>query len=183
MRVRRTVLTILLAAATASTAVTAALTGSVAHASSRSRLGSPVTVGVDGNEPLIKVAPDGTLYISALEFLYVSADGGRSWFRSPGTIYSNTEYEGQGVNFNTDSSIDVDSNGRLYFTFDYPYAGVTAVCTSDDHAQHFSCDPKTVPGGTDRMWLAAPSTKRAYLVTNEGLYQTLLFTSSDRGAS
>ncbi|HEX9376858.1 MAG TPA: sialidase family protein [Actinomycetota bacterium] len=154
-----------------------------AGATASSRMGPPVTVGTDGNEPLVKVAPDGTLYISALEYLYVSRDQGRTWFRSPGTIYSDPESGGQGVNLNTDSSVAVDPGGRLYFTFDYPYAGVTAVCTSDDRAQHFTCDEKTVPGGTDRMWIAAPTTHQAYLVTNEGLYQTLFFTSSDRGAS
>jgi hypothetical protein len=33
------------------------------------------------------------------------------------------------------------------------------------------------------MWLTAPTTSAAYLVTNEGLYQTLFYTSTDRGAS
>ena len=139
------------------------------------RIGAPVTVGSDGNEPNMLVAPDGTLYISALQYLYVSRDNGKTWTQSPGSTYSSQ------LNLASDSSIAVDPGGRLYFTFDYPYAGVTAVCVSDDHAESFTCDPKSVPGGTDRMWVVAPTNDEAYLVTNEGLYQTLLFKSTDRG--
>src|SRR4029077_12091200 len=36
-----------------------------------STIGPAVTVGSHGNEPIVKEAPDGTLYISALEYLYV----------------------------------------------------------------------------------------------------------------
>ena len=146
-------------------------------------VGAPVTVGPFGNEPLIKVAPDGTLYIAALEYVYVSRDHGATWFRSPGTLFLNPEAQQQGVNLNTDTSIDVDPGGRFYLTFDYPYAGTTAVCTSDDRAQSFSCDNTALPGGTDRMWLTAPSNGAAFLTSNEGLYHTLFFTSGDRGQS
>src|SRR5438105_4741762 len=38
-----------------------------------------VTVGTLGNEPLIAIAPDGTLYISALQHLYKSINGGATW--------------------------------------------------------------------------------------------------------
>lgn len=146
-------------------------------------VGPAVSVGVDGNEPNILVAPDGTLYISALEFLYLSRDGGRTWFKSPGTIYSNPANQQQGVNLNTDSTISLDPSGRLYFAFDYPYAGTTAVCTSTDYAQHFTCDQAAVPGGTDRMWISTPDAGHAYLTDNEGLYQTILWTSTDHAAS
>ena len=141
------------------------------------RIGTPVTVGTDGNEPTMLVAPDGTLYISALQYLYVSTDDGKTWTQSPGSTYSSR------LNVASDSSISVDEKGRLYFTFDYPYAGVTAVCTSDDRAQTFACNASAVPGGTDRMWVASPKSDTAYLVTNEGLYQTLFFKSTDGGAT
>ena len=147
------------------------------------RIGAPVAVGVDGNEPIIKIASDGTMYISALEYLYVSKDGGHTWFKSPGTLMNNPANQKQGVNSNTDSSIDIDAKGRLYFTFDYPYAGTTAVCTSDDAAQHFACDLAALPGGTDRMWVTSPPTGPAFLTSNEALYHTIFFTSADRGAS
>jgi len=147
-----------------------------------STIGTPVTVGAHGNEPIVKIAPDGTLYISALEYLYYSTNNGATWKASPGTIYNNPA-GGGGVNLNTDSSIDIDQLNRLYFTFDYPYAGFTSVCVSDDHAQTFSCNPTTLPGGTDRMWIVAPSTTAAYLVSNEGAEQTLFFKSTDRGAN
>src|SRR5437764_14718685 len=94
---------------------------------------TPVTVGVHGNEPLVRAAPDGTLYISALQHLYASTDGGAHWHQSAGSPYNTT------LNQNSDSSIQVDERNRLYMTFDWPYAGTTAVCTSDDHAVSLQC--------------------------------------------
>jgi hypothetical protein len=138
---------------------------------------SPVTVGIHGNEPLITRAPDGTLYISALQHLYRSTDSGASWTELLGPIYAST------LNLNSDSSISVDPLNRLYFTFDYPYAGTTAVCTSDDRGTTWTCNPAVVPGGTDRMWILAPGTTAAYEVTNQGLYETAFLQSSDRGAT
>src|ERR1041384_1533837 len=85
---------------------------------------TPVTVGGNGNEPLIAEAPDGSLYISALQHIYNSTDSGKTWNELLGPIYASS------INLNSDSSISVDPGGRLYFTFDYPYAGTTAVCTS-----------------------------------------------------
>jgi hypothetical protein len=148
--------------------------------SSVTTIGTPVTVGANGNEPIVKAAPDGTLYISALEYLYSSIDGGATWQPSPGTVFLNGRSNG-GVNQNTDSSIDVDPGGRLYLTFDTPYAGTTTTCYSDDKGQTLTCNLTTLPGGTDRMWLTAPSNGTAYLTSNEGLYHTFFFVSSDRG--
>jgi hypothetical protein len=55
-----------------------------------SRFRPAVTIGTAGNEPLIRSAPDGTLYVSALQHLYVSRDGGRHWTQSAGSPYSTT---------------------------------------------------------------------------------------------
>jgi hypothetical protein len=137
---------------------------------------APVTVGTLGNEPVIAIAPDGTLYISALQHFYRSTDGGATWMNLAGPPESQ-------VNLNTDSSISVDPGNRVYFTFDYPYAGTTAVCTSDDKGDTWACDPAVVPGGTDRMWVVAPSTSTAYEVTNQGLYETAFLSSTDRGTT
>ena len=136
-----------------------------------------VTVGVDGNEPLVRAAPDGTLYISALQHLYSSGDDGAHWHQSAGSPYNTT------LNQNSDSSIQVDAHNRLYMTFDWPYAGTTAVCTSDDHAVSLQCNPAVLPGGTDRMWLALKDSTTSYLVSNEGLYQTIFSVSTDRGST
>ena len=138
---------------------------------------TPVTVGVNGNEPLIAEAPDGTLYISALQHIYSSTDSGKTWNELLGPIYSSS------LNLNSDSSISVDPGGRLYFTFDYPYAGTTAVCTSDDRGITWNCNPAVVPGGTDRMWTLAPTLTDDYEVTNEGLYETSFMHSTDRGST
>ena len=129
---------------------------------------APVTVGTLGNEPVVTIAPDKTLYISALQHLYRSTDGGSSWTNLPGPPESQ-------VNLNTDSSISVAPNNRLYFTFDYPYAGTTGVFTSDDKGETWSGDPAVVPGGTDRMWVVAPSNSAAYEVTNQGLVSNCVF--------
>ena len=138
---------------------------------------TPVTVGVDGNEPLLAAAPDGTLYISALQHIYNSTDSGTTWTELLGPIYASS------LNLNSDSSISVDPANRLYFTFDYPYAGTTAVCTSDDRGITWNCNPAVVPGGTDRMWTLAPTMTDAYEVTNEGLYETAFLHSTDRGST
>ncbi|MFN2466343.1 MAG: hypothetical protein ABR598_08790 [Candidatus Dormibacteria bacterium] len=154
----------------------------VGAAATITQLGQAVTVGTHGNEPIIKVAPDGTMYISALEWLYVSTDHGISWKLSPGNLLLNSISNG-GINKNTDSSIDTDPGGRLYLTFDTPYAGTTTTCYSDDRAQTLTCDPTTLPGGTDRMWVTAVDNQTSYLTTNEALYDTLFFSSADRGQS
>src|SRR6267378_3286790 len=138
---------------------------------------TPVTVGAHGNEPLIAAAPDGTLYISALQHIYTSSDSGATWVELPGPIYASS------LNLNSDSSISVDPGNRLYFTFDYPYAGTTAVCTSDDRGVTWNCNPTVVPGGTDRMWTLAPTLTDDYEVTNEGLYETAFLHSTDRGST
>lgn len=138
---------------------------------------TPVTVGVHGNEPLIAAAPDGTLYISALQHIYSSNDSGATWTELLGPIYASS------INLNSDSSISVDPGNRLFFTFDYPYAGTTAVCTSDDRGITWNCNPAVVPGGTDRMWTLAPTLTDDYEVTNEGLYETAFLHSTDRGST
>src|SRR5438045_1119135 len=138
---------------------------------------TPVTVVVNGNEPLIAAAPDGTLYISALQHIYSSTDSGSTWTELLGPIYASS------INLNSDSSISVDPGNRLYFTFDYPYAGTTAVCASDDRGITWNCNPAVVPGGTDRMWTLAPTLTDDYEVTNEGLYETSFLHSTDRGTT
>lgn len=138
---------------------------------------TPVNVGVDGNEPLVAEAPDGTLYISALQHIYSSTDSGKTWNELLGPIYASS------INLNSDSSISVDPGNRLYFTFDYPYAGTTAVCTSDDRGITWNCNPAVVPGGTDRMWTLAPTLTDDYETTNEGLYETSFLHSTDRGST
>jgi hypothetical protein len=138
---------------------------------------TPVTVGVNGNEPIVAEAPDGTLYISALQHIYNSTDSGKTWTELLGPIYASS------INLNSDSSISVDPGNRLYFTFDYPYAGTTAVCTSDDRGITWNCNPAVVPGGTDRMWTLAPTLTDDYEVTNEGLYETSFLHSTDRGST
>ena len=138
---------------------------------------TPITVGVDGNEPLLAAAPDGTLYISALQHIYSSTNSGATWTELLGPIYASS------INLNSDSSISVDPGNRLYFTFDYPYAGTTAVCTSDDRGITWNCNPGVVPGGTDRMWTLAPTMTDDYETTNEGLYETAFLHSTDRGST
>jgi hypothetical protein len=148
-----------------------------AFASSPKPTPTPVTVGIDGNEPLLAEAPDGTLYISALQHIYSSTNSGKTWTELLGPIYASS------INLNSDSSISVDPGNRLYFTFDYPYAGTTAVCTSDDRGVTWNCNPAVVPGGTDRMWTLAPTMMDDYETTNEGLYETAFLHSTNRGST
>lgn len=135
---------------------------------------SPVSVGDLGNEPLMAVGPDGTLYIAALHYLYRSIDGGATWSLLPGPELLATVLA-------SDSAISFDPSGRVYFAFDYPYAGTTAVCTSDDRGDSWLCNPAVVPGGTDRMWVTSPAVDAAYVVSNLGLYETAFLESNDGG--
>lgn len=135
---------------------------------------TPITVGTSGNEPIVAIAPDGTLYISALQYIYLSTDNGTTWARVPLPL------EAQ-VALATDSSISIAPNNRLYYSFDYPYAGSTAVCTTDNRGVAWTCNPAVVPGGTDRMWVLATANNVAYDVTNQGLYETAFLTSTDGG--
>src|SRR5438552_19004069 len=98
----------------------------------------PVTVGVDGNEPLLAAAPDGTLYISALQHVYSSTDSGGTWSELLGPIYASS------IILNSDSSISVDPRNTLFVTCEYPYAGTTAVCRSDDRGIACTCIPAVV---------------------------------------
>jgi len=152
-----------------------AVTAEAAATGNASSLG--VTVGANGNEPIVAIGPDGTVYISALQHFYRSGDGGATWSQLAGPVFSGP------VNLNSDSSLSIDPGGRIYFSFDWPYAGSTAICTSDDRGDTWACDPVAVPGGTDRMWVAAPANDSAFAVTNEGLYQTVFLQSTDRGTT
>jgi hypothetical protein len=136
----------------------------------------PVTVGSQGNEPLVRVSPDGrTVYVAALQHLYVSRDGGRSF----GEIHD-LVVGGPAV-YASDSSLDVARDGRLHVAINYPFAGTVAVCSSADQARSFACDPAAVPGVNDRQWLLADRTGGAFLTSNVGLYETTLFTSARPG--
>src|SRR5436309_4213610 len=68
----------------------------------------PITVGTQGNEPLIAVAPDRTIVISALQYLYASTDGGQSFFPVARPPFASQ------LNLASDSSINFDPQGRLY---------------------------------------------------------------------
>lgn len=162
---------------TAALGLAAAPAAAAATPQGTTTIGTPVTVGTAGNEPIVMPSPDGTLYVSALQHLYVSHDDGRTWAPSPGTPYNTT------LNVASDSSISIDPTGKLYFTFDYPYAGTTAVCTSTDKAATFACDQAATFGGTDRMWVLAGAPGTSYEVTNEALYQTIFLKSTDGGVT
>lgn len=136
-----------------------------------------VTVGIEGNEPLVAVAPNGTVYISALQFLYKSTDHGAHFTAMPLPVESGvTEYK-------TDSDIAVDPSSRLYYTFDWPYAGSTSVCTMPSQTQTWSCSPAAFPGSSDRMWVTAPTSSEGLFVTNAGAYQPILSRSTNGGST
>jgi hypothetical protein len=135
--------------------------------------GSILKVGESGNEPVIRVAPDGTIYVAALQYLYVSTDAGATFkpvdFKQNLPIYA------------SDSALSVAPDGHVYVAFDWPYAGQTAVCDSKDKGATWHCAPIVVPGATDRMWIVAPTEKDAYLVTGEQLDRPTFAVTHDAG--
>jgi hypothetical protein len=137
--------------------------------------GKLVKVGDFGNEPVIRVAPDGTIYVAALQHVYVSVDNGAS--------FKEVDFKGNLPIYASDSALAVAPDGRAYVTFDWPYAGETAVCDSADKGASWHCSPIVVPGATDRMWIVAPTAKDAYLVTGEQLDRPTFAATHDAGQS
>lgn len=134
-----------------------------------------VKVGDDGNEPVIRVAPDGTIYVAALQYLYVSHDNG--------TSFKPADFKGALPMYASDSALAVAPDSHAYIAFDWPYAGQTAVCNSRDDGKTWACADIAVPGATDRMWLVAPTTKDVYLITGQTLDRPTFAVSHDAGAS
>ena len=131
------------------------------------------TVAPGFGEPMVAVAPDGSVYVAALQGFFRSDNNGASWTAintplNPAILAS-------------DSSIAIDPSGHVYLTFDYPYAGSTASCTSTDKGASWLCNPAFMPGGTDRMWNVAPAANEYYVTTNQGLYQTVMGYSNNGG--
>ncbi|MEA3201187.1 MAG: hypothetical protein QOE90_2615 [Thermoplasmata archaeon] len=139
------------------------------------QFGKVVKAGQSGNEPVIRVAPDGTVYIAALQHVYVSTDNGTTFKEVPA-------FGGLPI-YASDSALAVAPDGRAYVAFDWPYAGETAVCDSADKGASWHCSPIVVPGATDRMWLVAPTAKDAYLVTGEQLDRPTFAATHDAGQS
>lgn len=139
--------------------------------------GGIVKVGEFGNEPVIRVGPEGTIYVAALQHLYISKDHGATFkeaeFRAPVAVPI----------YASDSALAVAPDGRVYISFDWPYAGSTSVCTSGDQGSTWSCDFAAVPGVTDRMWMVAPTAKDAYVITGEQLDRPTFAVTHDAGAT
>src|SRR5207249_11242203 len=111
-----------------------------------SAFAAPVPVGTAGNEPLITVGPPParTIVISALQHMYASDDHGATFYAVAEPPFASQ------ANLNSDSSINFDPDGRLYLTFDWPYAGSTAMCTTDGPMANptWTSNPAALPGGT-----------------------------------
>jgi hypothetical protein len=135
--------------------------------------GPAVKVGTNGNEPVVRVGSDGTVYVAALQYVYVSRDDGAT--------FSPVAAEGSTPIYASDSALAVSPAGRAYVVFDWPYAGQTAVCSSADRGATWSCDPLVVPGATDRMWIAAPTANDVYVITGETLDRPTFAVSHDQG--
>jgi len=134
-----------------------------------------VVVGDNGNEPVVRVAPDGTVYVAALHHVYVSTDMGRT--------FKEVDFKGLIPVYASDSALSVAPDGRAYVAFDWPYAGETAVCNSNDRGTTWSCVAIAVAGATDRMWVLAPTAQDAYLITGQTLDRPTFAASHDAGAT
>jgi hypothetical protein len=135
-----------------------------------------VDAGKDGFEPVVRVGPDGTVYVAALQYLYVSHDNGTTFQRVDAATGGLPIYA-------SDSALSVAPGGRVYIAFDWPYAGESAVCNSGDAGRTWKCSPIVVPGATDRMWILAPNDKDAYLITGQTLDRPTFAVSHDTGSS
>lgn len=132
-----------------------------------------VKVGEFGNEPVIRVAPDGTIFVMALQYLYVSRDNGATFepvdYRGPVPVYA------------SDPALAMSPTGRAYAVFSWPYAGHTAVCGSSDRGESWECSYFVVPGATDRFWALAPTENDVYVITGQALATPTFAVSHDQG--
>lgn len=132
--------------------------------------GSPVVVSGDNvSEPGIDVAPDGTLYVSAIpgllsslpgspSFIYRSNDGGASWTTLPQGLKADLPGGG-------DVDLAVGADGSLAETD--LWLGSSTVATSSDQGQTWLAQPVQGVVGQDRQWLAATSGGRVYHVVHQ----------------
>jgi hypothetical protein len=132
-----------------------------------------VTLGPGAGEPNIVVAPDGGIYITPIDHVYRSLNGGQS-FQDLGT--SKTDGHGDG-------DLTVDAQGRLYWLGLSGSSGAIPFQSSDDQGTTWTA-PTDLSGnqGTDREWIDATpdGVVHAYWRDNRGLVYRH---SGDRGAT
>ncbi|MEA3136031.1 MAG: hypothetical protein QOC71_312 [Thermoplasmata archaeon] len=130
---------------------------------------TPVRLGEGAGEPNIAVAPDGTIYVTPIDHVYRSSDGGKS-FEDLGTTRTN----GHG-----DGDIAIDASGRIHWLGLFGDAGPIPYQQSDDRGKTFSKgfdvsakDGKKDGTGSDREWID---------VTPDGIVYTSWRDSDDGG--
>jgi hypothetical protein len=139
---------------------------------------APTVVGTAGNEPIVRVATNGTVYVSALQHLYRSTNGGASF------VDVSPPFFAKNGNLASDSTIEIAPDGNtLYMAFNWPYAGISEICMTTDQGATWLCNPFAVPGGTDRQWLKIMSDGRVLLSDDVGLVAGWMFASVGSGAA
>jgi len=105
----------------------------------------PVALGPGAGEPNIVVAPDGTIYVTPIDHVYRSTDGG-AHFQDLGTALT----DGHG-----DGDIAVDGHGRLHWLGLGGSSASIPYQHSDDRAGTFSTPLDLSKTGSDREWIDA----------------------------
>jgi hypothetical protein len=131
---------------------------------------SPVVVGTSATEPGIKVATDGTIYITgpagllshlpgSASLLWRSDDGGASFVPTPPSLRALLPGGG-------DSDVATDpATGKLYMSD--LWLGSDTVATSNDKGQSWLANPLSGVVLEDRQWIAAGGNDVAYHVTHQ----------------
>ena len=115
------------------------------------------------NEPEIKVAADGTIYVDAIpglfspSTLFRSQDGGGTWVKTPLGLRGDSVGGG-------DATVAVDPAGGVYMSD--LWLGSTTTSVSKDHGNTWISNPAGGGFGEDRQWLAA-SDSAQYLVYHQ----------------
>jgi hypothetical protein len=139
-----------------------------------------LALGQGAGEPNIAVAPDGTIYVTPIDHLFRSRDGGKSF-----TDLGTSKTDGHG-----DGDIAVDATGRLHWLGLFGTAGAIPYQHSDDHGDTWSkavdlSSPSLSSKdgtGSDREWIDATPDGWLYTAWRDSAHGgTIAFRASKDG--
>ncbi len=131
-----------------------------------------LTLGQGSGEPNVAVAPDGTIYVTPIDHVYRSDDGGATF-----TDLGTSQTKGHG-----DGDIAIDATGRIHWLGLFDGSNAIPYQFPDDRGESFSkvvdVSKKT---GSDREWIDVTPDGHVYAAWRDGSQGYSFNTSPDGG--